>query len=122
MIAFITFLSYILCSYGLTMMLIYFNGPFDIIEHFRNFVNYIHPKLGELFTCCFCLSTWIGGVFSLIDYLWIPVDITPFNMIFGSSPMWWLIIPMDSLLTCGTIWLLHLLDEYLEINSKTYED
>lgn len=118
----VTLLSYILFSYGITTMLIYFNGPFDIIEYFRKTMNAIHPKLGELFQCPFCLSTWIGGLFSIINYSWIPIKITPFNMILAGSGLWWLIIPMDSFLTCGTVWLLHVLDEYLENNSKTYED
>ena len=118
----VTLLSYILFSYGITTMLIYFNGPFDIIEYFRKTMNAIHTKLGELFQCPFCLSTWIGGLFSIINYLWIPIKITPFNMILAGSGLWWLIIPMDSFLTCGTVWLLHVLDEYLENNSKTYED
>lgn len=118
----VTLLSYILFSYGITTMLIYFNGPFDVIEYFRKTMNAIHPKLGELFQCPFCLSTWIGGLFSIINYLWIPIKITPFNMILAGSGLWWLIIPMDAFLTCGTVWLLHVLDEYLENNSKTYED
>lgn len=118
----VALLSYILFSYGITTMLIYFNGPFDIIEYFRKTMNAIHPKLGELFQCPFCLSTWIGGLFSIINYLWIPIKITPFNMILAGSGLWWLIIPMDAFLTCGTVWLLHVLDEYLENNSKTYED
>lgn len=122
MMELVTLLSYILFSYGITTMLIYFNGPFDIIEDFRKTMNAIHPKLGELFQCPFCLSTWIGGLFSIINYLWIPIKITPFNMILAGSGLWWLIIPMDSFLTCGTVWLLHVLDEYLENNSKTYED
>ena len=118
----VTLLSYILFSYGITTMFIYFNGPFYINEYFRKTMNAIHPKLGELFQCPFCLSTWIGGLFSIINYLWIPIKITPFNMILAGSGLWWLIIPMDSFLTCGTVWLLHVLDEYLENNSKTYED
>ena len=122
MMELVTLLSYILFSYGITTMLIYFNGPFDIIEYFRKTMNAIHPKLGELFQCHFFLSTWIGGLFSIINYLWIPIKITPFNMILTGSGLWWLIIPMDSFLTCGTVWLLHVLDEYLENNSKTYED
>lgn len=122
MMELVTLLSYILFSYGITTMLIFFNGPFDIIEYFRKTMNAIHPKLGELFQCPFCLSTWIGGLFSIINYLWIPIKITPFNMILAGSGLWWLIIPMDSFLTCGTVWLLHVLDEYLENNSKTYED
>ena len=122
MMELVTLLSYILFSYGITTMLIYFNGPFDIIEYFRKTMNAIHPKLGELFQCPFCLSTWIGGLFSIINYLWIPIKITPFNMILAGSGLWWLIIPMDSFLTCGTVWFLHVLDEYLENNSKTYED
>jgi len=122
MMELVTLISYILFSYGITTMMVYFNGPFDLIEYFRRLMNAIHPKVGELFQCPLCLSTWIGGIFSMANYLWIPIRITPFNMILGGSGLWWLIIPMDAFLTCGTVWLLHVLDEYLENNSKTYED
>lgn len=118
----ITLISYLLFSYGITTMFIYFDGPFDIISTFRNVMSSIHPKVGELFQCPFCLSTWVGGIFSVINYFLIPIKITPFNMILGSTHMWWLIILMDMFLTCGSVWLLHVLDEYLENNSKTYDD
>ena len=97
MMELVTLLSYILFSYGITTMLIYFNGPFDIIEYFRKTMNAIHPKLGELFRCPFCLSTWIGGLFSIINYLWIPIKITPFNMILAGSGLWWCISTLWSM-------------------------
>lgn len=118
----ITLIAYLLFSYGITTMFIYFDGPFDIISAFRNMMSSIHPKVGELFRCPFCLSTWCGMLFSVLNYYFIPIKITPFNMILGETNMWWLIIPMDMFLTCGSVWLLHVLDEYLENNSKTYED
>lgn len=118
----VTLISYLLFSYGITTMLIYFDGPFDIISTFRNIMNSIHPKVGELFSCPFCLSTWIGCLFSAFNYFFIPIKITPFNMVLSGTGFWWLIIPMDMFLTCGSVWLLHVLDEYLENNSKTYED
>lgn len=118
----LTLIAYLLFSYGVTTMMIYFDGPFDIISTFRKIMNSIHPKLGELVQCPFCFSTWCGMLFSVLNYFCIPVKITPFNMILGSTGLWWLIIPMDMFLTCGSVWLLHVLDEYLENNSKSYED
>lgn len=118
----VTLIAYLLFSYGITTMLIYFDGPFDIISTFRNIMSSIHPKVGELFSCPFCLSSWVGIVFSILNYFFIPIKITPFNMVLGGTGLWWLIIPMDMFLTCGSVWLLHVIDEYLENNSKTYED
>ena len=117
-----TLIAYLLFSYGFTTMFIYFDGPFDIIKIIRDALSSIHPKIGELLQCPFCLSTWIGALFSTLNYLFIPINFTPFNIIFSNTDMWWLIIPMDMFLTCGSVWLLHVLDEYLENNSKTYED
>lgn len=123
MIQLITFLSYILCAFGVTEMMLFFSGPFDIIESFRNAMHKIHPKMGELFTCPACFSSWVGIIFSSLNYFLLPsIPITPFNMILGATGFWWLIIPLDMFLTMGTTWTLYQLDEYLENNSKTYED
>lgn len=116
-------LIYSLCLYGMAMMFIQFNGPFDIIEYFRKVVHWFHPKLGELFTCFFCLSTWIGAFVSLINYFFVPIAFTPFNIILGETHIWWLIMILDTFFACASVWLWHVLDDYIESNTKVeYED
>lgn len=105
---------YIFFLYGAANLMVYFNGPWDIVENFRNFAHRISPKFGELFTCIFCISTWIGGFFSALNYWLIPIKFTPFNIIFEGTNYWWLIIIMDAMFGCGTNWLLHQLEEMME--------
>lgn len=118
----VTLIAYMFMSFGLIELLLFFNGPWDIIEKFRVFMNNLHAKLGELFSCPACLSSWVGIIFSAINYFFITVPITPFNMILGTTGLWWLIIPMDLFFTAGTTWTLYQLDEFLEKNSKEYTE
>lgn len=116
-------LIYSLTLFGVGEMFIYFSGPFNILEYIRSMAHWIHPKFGELFTCIFCFSTWCGGFISALNYFLIPIHFTPFNIIFAGSGLWWLIIPFDTFFGCGVVWLLHVLDDYLESNTKVeYED
>lgn len=117
MILLITFLSYILCSFGLVELMLFFDGPLGLLRRFRELMGWISDSLGKLFGCPACLSSWVGIVFSSVNYFFIPVSITPFNMILRDTGMWWLIIPLDCFLTAGTTWTLYQLDEYLENNS-----
>ena len=111
---FLIVFCYIIFSFGICELLIYFEGPFGIVEKWRNFTQWVHPKFGELFTCFACLSTWIGLIFSAINYWFIPIKFTPFNIIFDGLSCWWLIIFMDGMFTCGTTWLLHQLDDLMD--------
>lgn len=119
---FLIVFCYILMSYGFAEMMVYFNGPFNIIEHFRQFTHWVSPSFGELFNCIYCTSTWIGLIFSLVNYLFVPVDFTPFNIILGETKMWWLIMLMDGMFTCGSIWLLYQLEEMMERTGKITDD
>lgn len=122
MIAFITWISYVFCSFGLMELLLYFDGPFSILSGFRRLMHAISPKLGQLFTCPACCSSWIGIVFSTFNYLCISIPFTPFNIVFHGTHLWWLIIPLDCFFTAGTTWLLYVIDEYLEKNNIEFED
>lgn len=116
---FLIVFCYIIVSFGFCELCIYFNGPFDVIEKWRQFAHWIHPKFGELFTCFACLSTWCGIMFSTLNYFLIPIKFTPFNIIFADTDYWWLIIFMDAMFTCGTVWLLHQLEEMMERTGLT---
>lgn len=109
--------------YGLVLMLVSFPGPFGIMDVFRSLMHWLHPQLGKLIECPYCTSVWASGIISLINYLLIPVKFTPFNIIFAGSGLWWTIIPLDVFFGCAMVWILHVLDEYLEANTKEeYED
>lgn len=109
--------------YGLVLLLVSFSGPFNIVGKFRDFLHWLHPQLGELIECPYCTSTWVGGFISAINYFIIGVKFTPFNIILAGSGLWWIIIPFDTFFGCACVWILHVLDEYLESNTKVeYED
>ena len=62
-------------------------------------------------------------MFSIINYFFVPIPFTPFNIILGGTGMWYLILFMDAMFTCGIVWLLFQLEEMLERTGKiTYED
>lgn len=120
---FLIIFCYIIMSFGFAEMMVFFDGPFDIIKHFRNFCNWLSPLFGKLFSCIYCLSTWCGFMFSIINYFFVPIPFTPFNIILGGTGMWYLILFMDAMFTCGIVWLLFQLEEMLERTGKiTYED
>lgn len=111
---FLIIFAYIFAAFGLVEILVFFNGPFDIVSKFRNFAHWVHPKFGELFTCIACCSTWIGILFSILNYWFIPIKFTPFNIVFDGTHFWWLIIFLDGMFTCGITWLLYQLEEMME--------
>lgn len=116
-------LVYSLCLFGIGEMFIYFNGPFDILEHLRKIAHSIHPKFGDLFTCIFCFTTWSGAAVSLFNYFCVPIAFTPFNIILGGTHMWWLIMLLDMFFGCASTWLWHRVDDYFESNTKeVYDD
>lgn len=114
MVNFIAFFGYIIAVFGCCEMMIYFNGPFDIIDKWREFLRYRSEGLYNLFTCFACLSTWVGFVLSAIDLIIPEIAITPFNIIIGEPSLWWLVVPLDGFFACGTTWMLHQLEEYME--------
>lgn len=107
---------YIIAAYGLANMLVYGNGPFDIIDKFRNLCNKISSMFGKMLDCMMCTSANIGWVVSCIDLFLIKqTSFTPFNILFESDlSLWYLIILFDLFFTSGIVWLLHSLQEFLE--------
>lgn len=113
MIEFVFF--YLLMAYGLSNLLVYGNGPYDIIYKFREFCNDKLPKLGEMLECMMCTSTNVGWIVSLINIILIPhIPFTPFNYVFSDISFWYLIIPFDAFITSGFVWIVHTIQETLE--------
>lgn len=124
MLLFVTFLSYIFLSYGLSNIVVYSNGPFHIFEKWRNLSHNINEQFGELFTCMMCFSTWVGLALSLVNGLLLSsVAFTPFNIILGTVAPFWFIMILDMGFTSAVVWLLHQLEEMMErIGNVVYED
>lgn len=111
---FFTLFVYVFVAFAITEQFVFFNGPFGIYDKIRSIADDISPSLTELFSCMACLSTWIGIILSFINYMFIPIPITPFNIILNTTDMWWLILPLDAAFTCGTTWLLYRLEEMMD--------
>lgn len=110
---------YIIMVYGFTNLMVYGYGPFDIIEHFRNIVYKISNPIGKMFECMMCTSTNIGLIISIIDlFLITNLNLTPFNYIFNDVSKWYFIIPFDMCFTSGAVWLIHTLQNYVEMFTK----
>ena len=110
------FIIYILCSYGISNIIVYSSGPFEIFTRFRDYMDRMPSNFGELFRCMICFPTWVGIFMSLIDMFLIKdISFTPFNILFNNNiDLWYFIIAFDAAITSGTVWILNTIQEYLE--------
>ena len=116
-------LMYVLAVYGLSNIIVFGEGPFYILEKWRELMYNIHPNIGKLFSCMMCLPANIGWVASLVDWFLISsIAFTPFNIIFAGSGLWWLAMILDMGFTSGICWLLYVIDDYFEKKTPSYED
>lgn len=119
----VIFIIFCFTCYSFVNMLLYFSGPFGVFEHIRNIAGRISPRMGELFSCPACASTWVSFFLSALNLLIISsVPFTPFNLILGGTGLWWLIILLDGLCGSGTTWLLFKFEDFLVSNTKSEED
>lgn len=106
---------YILCAYGISNMIVYSSGPFNLFEKIRNLFDNLPSNLGELLHCMICFPSWVGIILSSIDiFLLKDNSFTPFNLIINNDSLWYLIIILDMFITSGSIWLLHTIQETCE--------
>ena len=112
----LSIIGYIFAAFGFCNMVAFGSGPFRIFERLREWSSNISEHFGLLFKCMMCLPANFGWIFSLVDWFLIPaVAITPFNIVFAGVPtLWWLAMILDCCFTSGIVWLLYLIDEWLE--------
>jgi hypothetical protein len=115
-------LLYILFAYGLTNLLVYGTGPFDILEKFRNLSRKILTTLGDMLNCMMCTSTNIGWIVSLLNILLLETPLTPMMILYGDLIPWYVIIFGDACITSGAVWLIHTLQEALERSNQNGEE
>lgn len=106
---------YILTAYGLTNLLVFGTGPFNILTKLREFAGNLLPTLGDMLDCMMCTSANVGWIASALNIIYLPdLALTPFNLILEDTSLWYLIIPLDLCFTSGTVWLIHTFQEALE--------
>ena len=112
---------YILFAYGISNLLVYGMGPFDLLEWNRKMFKRLFGKLGNMLDCMMCTSANVGWIVSLLNILFISVPITPMMIMYGTLLPWYVIVFGDLCITSGAVWLVNTLQEYLE-RSNNYGD
>ncbi len=108
---------YIVFAYGFSNMVVYGSGPFKIFEGLRNVTTRISPHFGQMFQCMMCFPANLGWVISLINWFFIPISITPGNMLFSEIPetnLWYIAMIFDCCFTSGVVWFIHHIEEWFE--------
>lgn len=117
-------IMYLLMAYGLTNLIVFGKGPFDLLVTFRTIMGKISYTFEDMLSCMMCTSANVGWILSLLNILFLPsLRLTPFNIIIDNNNLWYLIIILDMALTSGVVWLIHTVQEMCErIGTTKNED
>lgn len=105
---------YLLFAYGLSNLLVFGMGPYDVLDWIRTTAKKIFGKLGNMLDCMMCTSANIGWVVSLLNYFFISVPLTPMIILYGTLLPWYVVIFGDLCITSGAVWLINSIQEALE--------
>ncbi len=105
---------YLLFAYGLSNLLVFGMGPYDVLDWIRTTAKKIFGKLGNMLDCMMCTSANIGWVASLLNYFFISVPLTPMIILYGTLLPWYVVIFGDLCITSGAVWLINSIQEALE--------
>lgn len=118
---FITF-CYTFVTYGLTLMFTQSLGPANIFYHIRRIAESISDNVGLLFTCPLCFGTNLGWVLSVLNWFFIPIKLTPFNIILCDTNLWWLALILDACFTGAVCKIIYNLDDYVDKITPIFEE
>jgi hypothetical protein len=107
-------LIYILFAYGLSNLLVFGMGPYDLLEQIRVVFKKVFGKLGNMLDCMMCTSANIGWIVSLLNIFFLSIPLTPMNILYWGLLPWYIIVFGDLCITSGSVWLINTLQEYLE--------
>ena len=110
---------YSIMAYGACNVIVFGSGPFKIFERIREWADDIDEHFGQLFSCMMCLPTNFGIICSLVNWFFIPIAFTPFNILFAGTGLWWLAMLCDGAFTSGIVWLINTIQEYIENKTIT---
>ena len=116
----IKIIVFILFAYGLSNLLVFGMGPYDVLDWIRSTVKKVFGKLGNMLDCMMCTSANIGWVVSLLNILFISTPLTPMMILYNTVLPWYIIIFGDLCITSGAVWLINTIQEALE-RSNMYE-
>jgi len=118
MITFASLFVYIITAYGLSNIIVYSSGPFNLFSKIRTYsAEYLPSNLGEVFSCMICFPTWVGIFASLANYFLLPsINFTPSFLLFPNASIFFAII-IDACFTSGIVWLIDTLENYYEKNT-----
>lgn len=105
---------YLLFAYGLSNLLVFGMGPYDVLDWIRTTAKKVFGKLGNMLDCMMCTSANIGWVVSLLNYFFISVPLTPMIILYGTLLPWYIVIFGDLCITSGAVWLINSIQEALE--------
>jgi hypothetical protein len=105
---------YSIAAYGICNMIAFGSGPFKIFEKIREWSYDISEHFSSLFSCMMCLPANIGWITSLINWFFIPVKITPFNLLLAGTNLWWIALICDCCFTSGIVWIIHNIESFFE--------
>ena len=105
---------YLLFAYGLSNLLVFGMGPYDVLDWIRTTAKKVFGKLGNMLDCMMCTSANIGWVVSLLNYFFISVPLTPMIILYGTLLPWYVVIFGDLCITSGAVWLINSIQEALE--------
>lgn len=108
---------YCLAMYGFCNIVCFGDGPFNIVSKIREWALSKGENFGKLFSCMMCLPTNVGFIASIIDWFFLDITLTPFNMLLVGTNLWWLAILGDGFFASGAVWLIHTIQEWFENNS-----
>ena len=118
----LTLFIYTFAVYGVSVLFTQSIGPFNVFIRLRMWASKVGENFGLLFKCMTCFPTNVGWIFSLINWFFLPVAITPFNMLLGGTGLWWLAMILDACYCAGTCHLLWNIDDYIDKNTPIFED
>ena len=119
-------ICYILALYGFSDIVTQSVGPGYIFLRIRKWAERIGPNVGMLFRCMWCFPTNAGILFSLLNWFFLPIYISPFNMIFAEyHGIWYMSLVaalLDGCFTGAICALIFNVYDYVDKSTPIFED
>ena len=119
-------ICYILALYGFSDIVTQSVGPGYIFLRIRKWAERISPNVGMLFRCMWCFPTNAGILFSLLNWFFLPIYISPFNMIFAEyHGIWYMSLVaalLDGCFTGAICALIFNVYDYIDKSTPIFED
>lgn len=110
----INIIVYVLFGYGLSNLLVFGMGPYDMLDWIRRGFKKVFGKLGNMLDCMMCTSANIGWIVSLLNILYIKTPLTPMMILYKDTLPWYIIVFGDLCITSGAVWLINTAQDALE--------